>query len=59
MAPKYHPTPPSGRDRKALKKELGHSRVMTGILAAQSDEMRTKGEPIDPSPTIDQAVNGG
>ncbi len=82
MAPKYHPTPLSGGDRKALKKELGHSRAMTGILAAQSDEMRTKGEalirqadrlaceswnermwsdgePIDPSPTIDQAVNGG
>jgi hypothetical protein len=82
VAPKYHPTPLSGRDRKALKNELGHSRAMTGILAAQSDEMRTKGEalirqadqlgceswnermwsagePIDPSPTIDQAVNGG
>jgi phage FluMu protein Com len=55
---------------------------MTNILAAQSAEMRAKGEamiqqadkllceswnermwsngePIDPSPTIDQAVNGG
>jgi hypothetical protein len=55
---------------------------MTGILAAQSAEMRAKaeamlqqadrllceswnermwsdGEPIDPSPTIDQAINGG
>jgi hypothetical protein len=55
---------------------------MTGILAAQSAEVRAKGEaliqqadkllcgswnermwsdgePIDPSPTIDQAVNGG
>jgi hypothetical protein len=50
---------------------------MTGILAAQSAEMRAKGEamiqqadkllceswnermcPIDPSPSIDQAVNG-
>jgi phage FluMu protein Com len=82
MAPKHHPTPLSGGDRKALNKELGKARAMTGILAAQSAEMRAKaetmlqqadrllceswnermwsdGEPIDPSPTIDQAVNGG
>jgi hypothetical protein len=82
MAPKYHPTPLSGGDRKALKKELGKARTMTGILAAQSDELRAKGdalirqadqllaeswnermwadgEPIDPSPTVDQAINGG
>lgn len=82
MAPKHHPTPLSGGDRKALKKELGKARAMTGILAAQSHEMRIKGEflirqadklaceswnermwsdgePIDPSPTVDQAVNGG
>src|SRR5258707_2284792 len=82
MAPKHHPTPLSGGDRKALKKELGKARAMTAILAAQSAEMRAKaetmlqqadrllseswndrmssdGEPIDPSPTIDQAVNGG
>ena len=82
MAPKYHPTPLSGGDRKALTKELRAARGMTGILAAQSDEMRSKGaalikqadrllseswnermwadgEPIDPSPTIDQAINGG
>jgi hypothetical protein len=55
---------------------------MTGILAAQSDELRAKGdtlirqadrllaeswskrmwadgEPIDPSATVDQAINGG
>jgi hypothetical protein len=37
MAPKYHPTPLSGGDRKALKKELVKSRAMTGILAEQSD----------------------
>jgi len=72
----------SGGDRKALNKELGKARAMTGILAARSAEMRSKGEamiqqadkllceswnermrsdgePIDPSPTIDQAVNGG
>jgi phage FluMu protein Com len=82
MAPKHHPTPLSGGDRKALKKELGKARTMTGILAAQSDELRAKGdalirqadrllaeswnermwadgEPIDPSPTVDQAINGG
>ena len=82
MAPKHHPTPLSGGDRKALNKELGKARAMTDILAAQSAEMRAKaetmlqqadrllceswnermwadGEPIDPSPTIDQAVNGG
>jgi hypothetical protein len=82
MAPKHHPTPLSGGDRKALKKELDKARAMTGILAAQSDELRAKGEalirqadrflaeswnermwadgePIDPSPTIDQAINGG
>lgn len=82
MAPKHHPTPLSGGDRKALAKELGRSRAMTTILATQAAEARTKGEalirqadkllceswnermwadggPIDPSPTIDQAINGG
>lgn len=82
MSPKHHPTLMSGGDRKALSKELRKSRAMTGILAAQSDEMRSKaealikqadrlsceswnermwsdGESIDPSPTIDQAINGG
>jgi hypothetical protein len=82
MAPKYHPTPLSGGDRKTLAKALGKSRAMANILATQSAEMRAKGEaliqqadkllceswnermwsdgePIDPSPTIDQAVNGG
>src|SRR4029450_3115687 len=82
MAPKYHPTPLSGGDRKALAKELGKARAMANILAAQSAETRAQGEgrnqqadrllceswnermwsdgePIDPSPTIDQAVNGG
>ena len=80
--PKYHPTPLSGGDRKALNKELGKARAMANILASRSVEMRAKGEaliqqadkllceswnermwsdgePIDPSPTIDQAVNGG
>ncbi|BBO14739.1 hypothetical protein [Bradyrhizobium sp. TM102] len=82
MAPKHHPTPLSGGDRKALSKELGRARAMTGILAAQAAEARAKGEalirqadkllseswnermwadggPIDPSPTVDQAINGG
>ena len=82
MAPKHHPTPLSGGDRKALTKELGKARAMTSILAAQSAEMRAKGEALiqqadrlalrkleradverwradRPSPTIDQAINGG
>lgn len=82
MAPKYHPTPLSGGIRKALTKELSKARAMTGILAAQSADLRSKGEalikqadklaceswnermwsdgePIDPSPTVDQAINGG
>jgi phage FluMu protein Com len=81
MAPKHHPTPLSGGDRKALAKELGKARAMTSILAAQSAEARAKGEalirtadkllceswnermwadggPIDPSPSVDQAING-
>jgi phage FluMu protein Com len=53
MAPKYHPTPLSGGDRKALAKELGKARAMANILATQSAETRAKGE------AIDQAVNGG
>src|SRR2546430_14521114 len=82
MAPKHHPTPLSGGDRKALAKELGRARAMTTILAGQSAEARAKGEalirtadkllceswnermwsdgePIDPSQTIDQAINAG
>jgi hypothetical protein len=82
MAPKHHPTPLSGGDRKALKKELSKSRAMTRIFAERSAEKRREGEalireadnlscqswnermwsdggPIDPSPTIDQAINGG
>jgi hypothetical protein len=81
VEPKHHPTPLSGGDRKALKKELGQARAMTNILATQSAETRSKGEalikqadkllceswnermwadgqPIDPSPTVDQAING-
>lgn len=81
MAPKHHPTPLSGGDRKALSKELGKARAMTTILATQSVEARFQGEallrradkllceswnermwadggPIDPSPTVDQAING-
>jgi hypothetical protein len=81
MAPKHHPTPLSGGDRKALAKELGKARAMTTVLARRSAELRAEsealirkadkllceswnermwanGEPIDPSPTVDQAVNG-
>ena len=82
MAPKYHPTPLSGGDRKALAKELTKARAMTRILADRANEKRAAGEalireaddlacqswnermwadggPIDPSPTIGQAINGG
>jgi hypothetical protein len=82
MAPKHHPTPLSGGDRKAFVKELAKSRAMTSIFAERSAEKRREGEalikeadnlacqswnermwadggPIDPSPTIDQAINGG
>ena len=44
MAPKHHPTPLSGGDRKALNKELGKARATTNILAARSAEMRAKAE---------------
>ena len=40
MAPKYHPTPLSGGDGKALNKEFGKARAMANILASQSAEMR-------------------
>ena len=46
MAPKYHPTLMSGGHRKALKKELSKARAMTGILAAQADEMRGRAEAL-------------
>lgn len=82
MAPKYHPTPLSGGDRKALRKELHRARAMTTVFAARSAEKRGAGEalireaddllcqswnermwadrgPIDPSPSIDQAINAG
>lgn len=38
--------PLSGGDRKALKKELGKSRAMSGILSAQADELRARGEAL-------------
>ncbi|MCS3929207.1 hypothetical protein M2175_004238 [Bradyrhizobium elkanii] len=46
MAPKHHPTPLSGGDRKALQKELGHARAMTTNLATQAAEARAKGEAL-------------
>jgi hypothetical protein len=46
MAPKHHPTPLSGGDRKALSKELVKSRAMTGILAKRSEEKRHVGEAL-------------
>jgi len=46
MPPKYHPTPLSGGDRKALRKELVRARAMTGILAEQSNKCRSEGEAL-------------
>jgi hypothetical protein len=46
MAPKHHPTPLSGGDRKALAKELAKSRGMTGILANRAEEKRRLGEAL-------------
>src|ERR1700676_2222025 len=44
MAPKHHPTPLSGGDRKALNKELGRARAMTTVLARRSQELRAEAE---------------
>jgi len=46
MAPKHHPAPLSGDDRKALKKELSKSRAMTRIFAERSAEKRREGEAL-------------
>jgi hypothetical protein len=46
MAPKYHPTPLSGGDRKALAKELTKARAMTRILAYRATEKRAAGEAL-------------
>lgn len=46
MAPKHHPAPLSGGDRKALTKELAKSRAMTHIFAERSAEKRREGEAL-------------
>ena len=46
MAPKHHPAPLSGGDRKALKKELSKSRAMTHIFAERSAEKRREVEAL-------------
>jgi hypothetical protein len=46
MAPKHHPAPLSGGDRKALKKELSKSRAMTHIFAERSVEKRREGDAL-------------
>jgi hypothetical protein len=35
MAPKYHPAPLSGGDRKALSSRFDKTRAMTNILASE------------------------
>lgn len=72
MAPKQHPTPQSGGLRSALSKELAaqsiEARAKGEALIRNADkllceswneQMWADGEPIDPSPTVDQAINGG
>src|SRR5258706_9993794 len=79
---RYTQPPRASLRRRPQGPEEGKARAMTGILAAQPAELRTKGdalirqadkllceswnermwadgEPIDPSPTVDQAINGG
>ena len=46
MAPKHHPTPLSGGDRKALRKELASARAMTTILNQRAVEKRAAGEAL-------------
>ena len=46
MPPKYHPTPLSGGDHKALKKKLVKSAAMTAILTEQSKQKRHLGEAL-------------
>ena len=46
MAPKRHPTPLSGGDRKALSKELGKSCAMASILAERAIEKRREGKAL-------------
>ena len=46
MAPKHHPTPLSGGDRKALAKELIKARAMTRILAERALEKRAAGKTL-------------
>jgi hypothetical protein len=65
MAPKYHPTPLSGGVLSAQADELrsrGEALLQkSDNLACQSwnERMWSDGGPIDPSPTINQAINGG
>src|SRR3981189_3056396 len=64
MAPKHHSTPLSGGDRKPLNKELAKAGTMLRqadrrLCESWNERMWSDGEPIDPSPTIDQAIKGG
>jgi hypothetical protein len=58
MAPKHHPAPLSGGDRKAPKKELSKSRAMTKIFAERSAEKRHEGEALirESAPQIHQII---
>ncbi len=46
MAPKHHPTPLSGGDRKVLTKQLARARAVRTTLATRSAEKRAAGEAL-------------
>jgi len=58
MAPRYHPTPLSGGDRKALAKELSKSRAMTTVLARSSKSAGQKARRRSARPTSCSASLG-
>ena len=55
---KYHATPLSGGDRKALNKEPRKASGMTIMLAREATELRAKGEALIQRPTICPARAG-
>jgi hypothetical protein len=69
MAPKHHPELGKARamttvlaQRSAELRTKGETLIrQADKLLAESwnEKMWAEGEPIDPSPTIDQAINGG
>lgn len=54
MSPKHHGPLPSGGDRKALIKDADNL-----LCQSWNEKMWAHGSPIDPSPTVNQAINCG